>query len=201
MPRPRTALCALGAAILLLAGCTTPAPPDATGQSPAPDATASSEPAPAPSSSRSEADPVIVAPPRPAAMDDDGYEGASAAAEYFIELDDYIMKTNDTAEWEAMSHEKCSTCAARLEQAQTIADSAYTYTGGDSEVRVDHVYEQDSATRIWPVDVYSSVEPASLVDANGAEVQSLEAVSAMNRVEVVRDNGRWTIVGITGLDQ
>lgn len=200
MPRPATALCSVGVAILLLAGCTTPTPPSETGQSPTPSATVEAPPSPSASASPSP-EPVVIAPQRPAAMDDDGYKGAAAAAEYFKLLDDYIMKTGDTAEFEAMSHQECSTCDNRLEQARQIHESRSTYLGGETTVQIKHIYEQDNATGIWPIDVQTSVEPVTLLDANDVEVQSLDATSGLQRVEVLRIGDRWVIVGVSGLEE
>src|SRR5690606_9720977 len=83
----------LGAAALvalLLAGCTTsePAPTE-------PGTTAEATSSPAPSPVESSPAPVVIAPERPAEMDDDGYQGAEAAAKYFLSLDDHMMKTGD----------------------------------------------------------------------------------------------------------
>jgi hypothetical protein len=199
MPRPPSVLCVIGVATLLLSGCTEPNAPGATEPSAPPVAESPTEPSASPSPSP-EPEPVVVPPQRPAAMDDGGYKGAAAAAEYFKLLDEYIMKTNDTAEWEAMSHEECSTCDDRLEQARLIAANDYTYVGGESTVRISHVYEQDSATGIWPVDVETSIKPTTILDSNQEEIQTLDAVSGTQRFEVLRVDDRWVIVGIAGIE-
>ncbi|GAA1984125.1 hypothetical protein GCM10009718_21840 [Isoptericola halotolerans] len=196
IPRPVPALSAVALVALLLVGCTGPEPatdPGTTAEAaPSPSVSAAeSSPAPSPT-------PVVVAPERPAAMDDDGYEGAEAAAVYFLSLDDYIMKTGDTTEWEAMSHPECSTCSKRLEQAQHIAQNGDTFTGGEMSANILHTYEQDEATGIWPLDIKVSVEPVVITDQAGDQVFADDAVEAEQRFEVLRQRDQWVIVNIVG---
>lgn len=194
-----TALGALALVALLLTGCTAtePAPtdPGTTAEattSPSPSA-AESSPAPPPT-------PVVVAPERPAEMDDDGYEGAQAAAKYFQLLDPYMMKTGDTAEWEAMSHKECSTCANRLETAQTIVANGDLFEGGETTVRVLHIYEQDEPTGIWPLDVEVTTAEATITAPDGEVVFTEEATTFRDRMEVARRGGQWVVVAIAPLD-
>jgi hypothetical protein len=195
MPRPASALCSVGVAILLLAGCTTPTTPGGTGQSPTPEATVEAAPSPSASPITSP-EPVVIAPQRPAAMDDDGYEGAAAAAEYFLTLDDYIMKTGDTAEFEAMSHKTCDYCTKRLEQAREIADAGHVWTSGDTRVTTKHVYEQDIATGLWPMDVTVSQGAVELNTSTGDPVYAADAENLLLGVEVLRSDDRWLIVEV-----
>ncbi|MGF0115015.1 DUF6318 family protein [Promicromonospora sp. Marseille-Q5078] len=194
MTRTRAILAATSiaaAAALLAAGCDDAAPatpsPEPTATSASTDASAS----PSPSSTA-----VVVAPERPKEMDDDGPAGAEAAAVYFLELDDYIMKTNDTAEWEAMSGKACGFCDDRLDQARTIADRGDVFEGGSTTVKILHTYEQDAATGIWPIDVETSEKPWTITDSNGEEIASQAAVVAKSRVEVAQKSGDWVIVGV-----
>ncbi|MEN5072830.1 DUF6318 family protein [Isoptericola cucumis] len=190
MTRSRAILAAtIAAAALLVAGCDSASPttpsPEPTTIDPGTDA--------APSASPSA---VVVKPDRPAELDDDGPAGAEAAAVYFLELDDYIMKTGDTKGWEAMSGKACGFCDARLEQARTIAKRGDVFEGGNTEVRVLHTYEQDAATGIWPIDVETREQAWHITDADGKEIASQKAVVATSRVEVAQTSGEWVIVGV-----
>ncbi|SKC66587.1 DUF6318 family protein [Krasilnikoviella flava] len=192
MTRNRAILAATSiaaAAALLVAGCgdDKPATP-----SPEPTPTSASPSAsPSPSSTA-----VVVAPERPKEMDDDGPAGAEAAAVYFLELDDYIMKTGDTAEWEAMSHKSCEYCANRLDQAKELASNDLTWQGGKVAARVTHTYEQDAGTGIWPVDVKATISAVSVTDSSGDEVFADPRTNTKYRVEVARANNQWRIVGV-----
>lgn len=189
------ALGALALVALLLTGCTQPAPaptdPGTTAEvtsSPSP-SVAESSPAPSPT-------PVVVAPERPAAMDDDGYEGAQAAAKYFLSLDDYIMKTGDTSEWEAMSHKECTFCAERLDQARSIEKEGHIWTGGRNVARILHTYEQDASTGIWPIDVEVTVEQTRVANTADEDVYVSGEVVAERRLEIMRRGDEWVVVDL-----
>lgn len=200
MSRTATTFGAAALVALLLAGCTTP---DPTPTDPGSTAQATSSPAPsaAESSPAASPTPVVVAPERPAAMDDAGYKGAEAAAKYFLSLDDYMMKTGDTAEWEAMSHKKCEFCAERLEQAHTITEEGHLWTGGENSARILHTYEQDEPTGIWPIDVEVTVEPTHVTDSSGQEVYASDKVVAERRLEVVRRGDQWIIIDLFAMPE
>ncbi|MFE5339995.1 DUF6318 family protein [Isoptericola sp. NPDC056578] len=192
MTRSRAILAATSiaaAAVLLVAGCDDDPPATPSAEPTATDVSPSASPSPSSSA-------VVVAPERPKKMDDDGPAGAEAAAVYFLELDDYIMKTGDTAEWEAMSGKACGFCDARLEQAQTIAKRGDRFEGGATRARALHTYEQDAVTGIWPVDVETREDPWTITDSNGEELASDKAVVAKSRVEVARRSSDWIVVGV-----
>ena len=192
MTRSRAILAATSiaaAAALLVAGCDDDPP-----ATPSPEPTAASEsPSASPSPS---ATAVVVAPERPKAMDDDGPAGAEAAAVYFLELDGYIMKTGDTAEWKAMSLKSCEFCANRLDQADEITANDLTWAGGNVTARVTHTYEQDPPTGAWPIDVDVKVEPATVTDEKGAEVLSDKGGEQKYRVEIALKDGAWSVIGV-----
>lgn len=192
MTRSRAILAATSiaaAAALLVAGCDDDPPATPTPEPTAASASPSASPSPS-------ATAVVVAPERPKEMDDDGPAGAEAAAVYFLELDDYIMKTGDTAEWESMSGKACGFCDARLDQARTIAKRGDDFEGGETQARVLHTYEQDAATGIWPIDVETSEEPWTITDSDGEEIASEKAVVATSRVEMARKSDAWVVVGV-----
>lgn len=200
MSRTATTFGAAALVALLLAGCTTP---DPTPTDPGSTAQATSSPAPsaAESSPAASPTPVVVAPERPAAMDDDGAEGAAAAAQYFKLLDPYIMKTNDTGEWKTMSHKECDTCANRLEQAQEIARAGDTFTGGETTAEVLHIYEQDSVTGIWPIDVEVTTDEVTITDPAGEVVFADEKITHSVRMEMAQSGGHWVVVGIASIGE
>lgn len=184
--RNLTAWSGAALAALLLAGCTSEAPsPPPT---PAP-TTESASPTPAPKA-------VVVAPARPAAMDDDGPAGADAAATYFLMYEPYMQMTNETGPWEAMSHEACAFCSARLQQANTIADNGYTFEGGVSAATVTHTYEQDHTTGIWPIDVDITRKPTIVTSSTGDPVLQEEGGTDKLRVEIIHSDDGWQVVNV-----
>ncbi|MCA5892351.1 DUF6318 family protein [Isoptericola sp. NEAU-Y5] len=197
MPRATLAATAVGlAAVLLLAGCGPdgPEPPPAASESTTPGPSLSASPSVSPSPTS-----TVAPPERPVEMDDDGPAGAEAAAVYFLRLDDYIMKTGDTAQWEAMSHKECDYCVERLEQAQEIADHSYAWTNELTEVRVQESYVQDSATGLQRVDVAVSQGAVTVTDGSGDEVFQQDAIELVMGVELALADEDWVIVGITNV--
>jgi hypothetical protein len=188
-------------ACLLLAGCTgtDPATP---GTGSTPEAAPSAEASPPASAAPSSPVPVevVVPPERPAAMDDDGAEGAKAAAEYFALLDTYIMKTNDTAVYERMTHPECETCAARLDQAREIAENRDVFSGGEADAKALHVFDQDHATGVWPVDIGGTTAPVTITSPDGDIVAEFPLEEFSQRMEVLHTGGEWLIVGVIGQD-
>ncbi|GAA1729578.1 hypothetical protein GCM10009809_26470 [Isoptericola hypogeus] len=198
MTRNRAILSAAGLAVaLLVTGCSTDSP-EPPASSPSIDTSATPDVSPSPEPSATS---VVVQPERPAAMDDDGPAGAEAAAVYFLELDDYIMKTNDTAEWEAMSGKGCGYCTKRLDQANEIARKNYSWESEPSSARVTHTYEQDSATEIWPLDVEVLQGAVRLTDSNGEVIYAEDQVTLDLGVEMGRHDGQWTVLGVGQVEE
>jgi hypothetical protein len=129
-------------------------------------------------------------------MDDDGAKGAEAAAQYFLRLDDYIQATNDTAEWEAMSHQECGYCSKRLDQARDLAAKKYQWQAGRTTTRVIETYVQDTTTGIWPIDVEVDQAAVEVIDSAGRTVYSENALVVALAVEVARRDGDWVIVEV-----
>lgn len=193
MTRSRAILAAASiaaATALLVAACD--GDPPAT-PSPEPTTTRSSaEASPSPSATSTA---VVLAPERPKEMDDDGPAGAEAAAVYFLELDPYIMKTGDTAEWEAMSQESCEYCANRLDQARLIAERGDTFDG-ETQATTTHTYAQDAVTGIWPIDVEITESRTSITDTAGEVVFDQASSVRTSRIEVARSDERWVVVEV-----
>jgi len=175
---------------LVLAGC--------TGEEPvAPEpSTSSVETEPAETAEPSPTETGPPAPERPAAMERDDAEGAAAAAVYFIELYDYVMTTGDTAEWEAMSHDRCEFCAEAVQQAETIKARADVFAGGAIDAALAEVFLRDEATGIFPLDVHVEQDPISIEDSSGASLYTSEAISKLYRVEMGLQQGKWVVVEI-----
>ena len=167
-----------------------PATPESPPASASPAATAS--PSRAPKA-------VVVAPVRPAEMDDDGPAGAEAAAVYFAELDSYMQATGDTAEWESISHSTCEFCADRLNQARALRAQDCQWTGGDVRVEIRHTYAQDAPTGIWPIDAMLTQAPATVTDRDGHIVAEIPAASGLRRIEVAQQDGHWVFVEAGGI--
>ncbi|WP_435737369.1 DUF6318 family protein [Cellulosimicrobium sp. PMB13] len=198
--RARRRVLGLGAVVtvgLVVGGCTAEEPVEpepSTNTAESPEVTEEPEPTP------TETGPVK--PERPAAMEQEDAEGAAAAAEYFIELYDYVMTTGDTTEWRAMSLESCTFCQGSIEQANQISSRSDVFEGGDAVVTVDDptFYARDEATGIYSLDARVIQEPIAIRSAKGEELFAQERTDDLYRAEVGRRNGEWVVVEISLLE-
>lgn len=165
--------------------------------SPTPTSTATttqSSPSPSPTPS-AEAD--SDKPERPAAMDKRDAEGAAAAAEYFIALYPYIMKTGDTDEFKAMSHKACGYCTATLENEKWLRDNDANFSGGEMTTSLEKTYQRDTVTGLFPLDIRVIQKPILITDSVGSEVDSVKQSVLIARVEVGLRDGEWVIATVT----
>ncbi|MDO8148373.1 DUF6318 family protein [Isoptericola sp. b515] len=180
----------------LLAGCTGGDPkPEAQASEPssAPVTTAPSE-EPTPSPSPSPTGPTK--PERPAAMDKKNAEGAAAAVEYILGLEQPMMVSGDTTAWERHSHRSCDYCESRLDQAQLIAERGDLFEGGGYEVRVDKVFARDVITGIWPMNITVREHATSIAAPSGEVLMDSAATTAERRAEIALRDGTWVLVEI-----
>jgi hypothetical protein len=192
-PRRRLIAAAVLALTGLVAACSggeDPAEPAAPEPAPATSAPSAS-PSPSPSAEGDDK------PERPAAMEQHDAEGAAAAAEYFIALYPYIMKTGDTAEFKAMSHEACGYCTATLENEQWLRDNQAEFSGGELRTALEESYQRDAATGLYPFDVRVTQEAIRITNSEGAEVDSVEPTTSIARVEVGLRENQWVITTVT----
>ncbi|WP_278237013.1 DUF6318 family protein [Isoptericola sp. AK164] len=200
-PRHLLQLRPLAAALLgaaLLSGCTgdDPAAPNAVASetqvsAPVPESP-SAEPSPSPSPSET----GPAKPERPAAMDHKDADGAAAAVKYILGLEQQMMMTGDTEEWEAHSHRSCGFCASRLEQARTIAERGDIYTGGEVKATIETIYERDAITGVWPLDIAIREDSTRITDSSGEVLYESERRIAKHRAEIGIRDGEWVLVGI-----
>jgi hypothetical protein len=129
-------------------------------------------------------------------MEKQDAEGAAAAAEYFLSLYPYIMKTGDTAEFEALSHESCGYCKATLENEQWLRDNGGTFSGGEITTTLEQTYERDVVTGIFPLDIRIVQGPIVIVDSEGNEIDRVDRSESVARVEVGLRDGQWVIATV-----
>lgn len=200
--RARRRVLGLGAVVavgLVVAGCTGEERPDepepstsSVEESPEP----TGEPEPAPT----ETGPAK--PERPAAMEQEDAEGAAAAAEYFLELYEYVMTTGDTSEWRTMSLDSCTFCQGSIGQADQISSRGDVFEGGSAVVTVDDptFYVRDEATGIYPLDVRIVQEAISIRSVEGDELFAQERTDDLYRAELGLRDGEWVVVEVSLLE-
>ncbi|GAA4732105.1 hypothetical protein GCM10023216_25300 [Isoptericola chiayiensis] len=185
--------------VLLVAGCTDDdAEPGATSSElPLPasvTASPSDEPSPTPSPSPSGPE----KPERPAAMDKKDGDGAAAAAEYFLALYDYTLKTGDTRTLGKMSHRACGFCEDTIEEAEAILNDGETYEGGQLTFELIKSFDRDAVTGIYPLDADVEQAAASIEKENGEVVWEQDRTTTEARIEMGLRDGEWVVVEIAG---
>jgi len=174
-----------------LAACSGPA------QEPSSDAATYTRPDPTRSPSPSASATEVEKPERPAAMEKKDAEGAAAAAEYFVELYPYVMRTGDVAEFEQMSHRSCGFCADAIDQARRIESRAATWSGGEiGQVQLLEARGHDPLTGLYSLDISLSQAAATITDANGDPLFQGKSETNEYQVEMGTIDGRWVVVEI-----
>ncbi|MET7132621.1 DUF6318 family protein [Cellulosimicrobium sp. MI9406] len=136
-------------------------------------------------------------------MERDDAEGAAAAAAYFLGLYSDMMSSQDSAEWEEMSHAECGYCAASLDKVEWLRESGSAYEGGRITLDVDDPfkYVRDSQTGVFPLDGTLSQDALKVTAADGSEVASESTTSMAVRIEVGKSDDDWVIVEIAPLPE
>ncbi|MCL3863100.1 DUF6318 family protein [Actinotalea sp. K2] len=185
----RGACRATGAAVavaLLLAGCA---------QEPRPQPTfATLDPLPTPSPTPT-VEPVTK-PERPAEMDRTDEVGAAAAAEYFLELYQYVLATGDFSEWGLVANPGCDFCSSVQGWVEPLYSSGGRYEGGRMSLSSPKATSADPATGTHTVALLFEQASGRELDQTGTEIGTGSASSGMIRVEVFIAEIGWVLVEV-----
>ncbi len=210
--RSRAALAGCAIALALLAGCSAPAEPEATVTSPVAPvpstatgaaestaaataaATASHTAGGPPTASVSPTGASIPVPPPPADMARDDEAGAIAAAVYFMtELYPYLLNTQDSEPWLAMSEESCSFCSSIAEYVAAMRDSGETAVVEPISAGPSTSERMEAGTYIVRFEFRTSSEDH--FGPTGSLVSHESEKTALSAFEVARVGDRWVIHG------
>ena len=81
----------------------------------------------------------LVPPERPAAMDNDDEAGARAAAEYFVELFAYAVRTQDSGELEAFCESESNFCSGIVDEISADLVEGNITVGGAATFSIDRL--------------------------------------------------------------
>jgi len=176
------------AGALAISGC--------TGGGPGPEPSASTTVEPSVTASPTPSDPGVAKPERPADMDRTDEAGAAAAAEYFLELYPYIMRTGDFTEWDALSWVNCEYCADSRATAVELRDGDFLLTDADVEARVVAVHQLDQNFNAYPVDLITHQFPGLILDASSVQVGVVDEEQIETRVDVRHNGGDWKVIAV-----
>lgn len=169
------------AAIMALAGCSA-SPEDAE---PAPTVTVAEplpEPVPEPSEETGGEAPSPVATPEPLPLPEypadltleDTADNALIAAEYFLELMNYIQSTGDVGPFQEVSADSCSSCADFIERQRVRYESGGFSNGQQAYLKAPQV-ERTSDGLAWVVTANIEVMKGIRYDGNVKEFTEVEA--------------------------
>jgi hypothetical protein len=135
--------------------------------------------------------PAVAEPEKPAAWADSGPDGAAAAAVWFLSEEyRYVLETNDTAEWERLSHPECVYCASVVTTTAQAADGGVTSREkAPAVVRVTRVEELNPLA----YSVLVRVDAAGIrdFDSAGQLVHESDASSGQMLLTFLRTGRDW----------
>ena len=177
--------------VALVAGCTGSDP------DPEPTPTAAVEsPSPSASPSPEVTADALTPPVRPPEMDQDDEAGAAAAARYFLELHMYVMATGDLSEWDMVTWDQCESCAAIRSEVNRVYSAGGHFAPSEIEFARVESGPQHEALGGFPVEVDYVLSAGAEYDAAGVEVATGVEESGTLAVDVLRQPGGWTLMGL-----
>lgn len=190
------------ATLLIVVGCSgAPAPSSPSPSSPpSPSVSESSPPtAPEPSSSTD-----AVPPPAPlpfpeypdALTAEDTAENAILAAQYFIELINYMQSTGDTEQFEEVSLPSCNFCERSASRYRERKSAGGVLVGG--EISVDGLQSERTIDQLaWEVTGDWFIDAALLTSETGAAEQIIdEEILKNHRMGVQLVESRWMLLEV-----
>lgn len=166
-----------GVAVVGLVGCSS----DATV---APTASAVSEPA-----ALVLPDPM-VSPTKPPEWADNGAAGANAAALWFVrDLYPYVLATNDTADWHALSQADCVWCATTVTQSEWNSSNGLSIQGLD--VSADPTVVQELDPLAYAVILDFAQSEAARLRSDGTVHDQVPGSNGQLLVVVFREGHDW----------
>lgn len=165
------------------------------GSSAAPTAVPTTSTAPAPVPTDKAGQPLLP-PERPAAMDQGDTAGAQAAAEYFMALSGYAVRSQDLSAFTQLSDPECFYCDAVIDEVTAdVAAGVYTI-GGDTALSVSTIDPpaHEPFYIVWGV---LDRAPFVAYDSSGNTVYESDGDSSLEfavRLQRAAD-GRWVVMG------
>lgn len=132
----------------------------------------------------------VASPTRPAGWADSGEVGAAAAAVWFVEdLYPYVLETNDSATWQALSEPDCQWCASTTAKAADHAAAGQVLRGGAVTTTVTQWHELNPLA--YSVVLRVDQDAVSRVTLGGDAVSATPAESGQALVIVLRAGDQW----------
>ena len=184
---PRWAPAVVGG-LLALGGC-------GDGSSAVPPSMTTPLPAPTPVATDMAGQPLMP-PKRPAAMEHGDTAGAQAAAEYFMELSGYAVRSQDLSAFTQLSDPECFYCDAVIDEVTADAAAGVYTIGGDTVFSVSTIDPpaQESFYIVWGT---LDRTPFVAYDSSGKTIYESDGDSSLEfAVRLQHEvDGRWVVMG------
>ena len=188
-------------------GCTSSAPPEDAADSEASSSPDTTQPAEVDTPTESpdpdehnELPPAPEKPTPPAAMDDLGPDGASAAARYFLEdLYEYSSSSKDFEEWESMTYKTtCDFCTEIPHAFAGPGTEDVEWRGGDITLSNVEVGERDSFYGLYPVFADFEQETQKKFEDGAVRTSAADTVlSGEVVIEVINGGDGWRVMAVS----
>ena len=138
----------------------------------------------------------LVAPERPAAMDNDDEAGAQAAAEYFMELSGYAVRSQDLSEFSRLCDPASIYCTAVIDEV-TADVAAGNYTVGGAKTFTSIAVDPPGEHAFYIVWGTLDRSPFTVFDPSAREVDRVGAESDLDFAIAIerQDDGGWLVRG------
>lgn len=137
----------------------------------------------------------LVPPERPAAMDNDDVAGAQAAAEYFIEVFGYAVRSQDTTELVALCDPTSNFCSAVLDEISADRSAGNVTIGGASTFYLKRLDPPSAAQGFYVAWGAVERDPFVTMDAGGLEIFDDPGSRGDFMVAVERTSQTWVVRG------
>lgn len=188
----------LSVTVLALCGACGTAPDQGVGQD-EPSVSASASPSTVESEDTAKAGTPISpnsAPARPKDLEMRDPQAAESAAKYFLELYSHAIASREISEFRRLSSTDCYFCKDFTKHISKLKENNEYYEGGAISVSKIVRDEADGEEGTVKVYFYMKQQEASIVDANGAVVDSYPAASMGARVDLVFTEGAWLVTRV-----
>ncbi len=187
------------AALVGLANCAGAAPEPPPSEPPAPTVSPSVSPSEDPEEPGEEA-PFPEPLPLPDYPEDltaeDTAENAILAAEYFLELMNYIQSTGDVAPFEAVAAESCTSCDRYVDKVEALYEAGGFSVGNYTQMR-DARVGRTSDGLAWEVHSDWEINDGFRYEAARDEVVRLEGARLEGRrIGVQSIDGEWRVLAL-----
>jgi len=182
--RLATATLATATVLALVTACGTTEP----GPTASPTTSLSATPSPTPTAT------ALAEPTKPPEMERNDEVGAIAAAEYFMELYNYVIQTGDLGPWDAAADRNCGFCSNVSSDLRPVYAEGGKYLGGLVTITSTRLVGFDETLRVHAVEVTYEESESRVLDSDEEVVKHTDARSGWLVLDVGASPDGWRLL-------